>query len=521
MARKADDLLADLDQLGSEPTRKSTSSTKLTSRPKKAETAAGASAETNEDVLAELEAQLAAKPSGTSRPATPARLASSTASSNARGGKDEHTPASSGPTSARNSEDRARGAARSSGEAGRSYHQGQVAEESEDKDENVAASTSTAAAAAPASGGGWWGSMLGAATAAVKQAETLAKEIQGNEEAQKWAEQVRGNFKGLQSFGDDLRSRALPTFTTLISHIAPPISAHERLQIHLTHDIQHYPSLDPLVYSTFSRIMAQVEGGDLVVLQRGSENRSRPRTTSEQPSGYRGGILGSGGSGWTDGPWWREDHAKRELSIVPGLKEGSRLARVSAEAYAKEFFDARGGLEEAAKKASETLSETNPVRSSDIFLAIQAVSHTAIPEYFAADSRSEDTPNSTEAPKDDPEDLMTFAIYLHDPIHSLSFSTLTQPIPVQWAHWLDAPNTTSSESDPAGLPTSIQDIIAAGGVDPREWVAEWMEEVLALGVGVVAQKYVARRMGVGEGALGRGKQRVEDHGIGGEAARAI
>lgn len=199
MARKADDLLADLDQLGSEPssntTRKSTSSAKLASRTKKAENAA---AETDEDVLAELQAQLAAKPSGTSRPATPARLASSTGSSNARGGKDEHTPASSGPTSARTSEDRARGAARSSGEAGRSYHQAQVAEE---KDEDASASASAAPAAAPAAGGGWWGSMLGAATAAVKQAETLAKEIQGNEEAQKWAEQVRGNFKGLQSFG--------------------------------------------------------------------------------------------------------------------------------------------------------------------------------------------------------------------------------------------------------------------------------------------------------------------------------
>jgi hypothetical protein len=37
-----------------------------------------------------------------------------------------------------------------------------------------------------------------------------------------------------------------------------------------------------------------------------------------------------------------------------------------------------------------------------------------------------------------------------------------------------------------------------GGVDPRDWVAEWLEESLSLAVGVVAQRYVARRMGVGE-----------------------
>lgn len=58
-------------------------------------------------------------------------------------------------------------------------------------------------------------------------------------------------------------------------------------------------------------------------------------------------------------------------------------------------------------------------------------------------------------------------------------------------------------------------------MDPREWVAEWMEEILSLGVGVVAQRYVARRMGVGEGGLGRGKRRAQDEDISGEAARAI
>ena len=74
----------------------------------------------------------------------------------------------------------------------------------------------------------------------------------------------------------------------------------------------------------------------------------------------------------------------------------------------------------------------------------------------------------------------------------------------KWAAWLDA---SSASADEAALPESIQEIIAAGGVDPREWVAEWMEEILSLGVGVVAQRYVARRMGVGEGGLGRGKRK--------------
>ena len=51
------------------------------------------------------------------------------------------------------------------------------------------------------SGGGWWGGILSTASAAVKQAEALAKEIQHNEEAQRWAEQVKGNVGALRGFG--------------------------------------------------------------------------------------------------------------------------------------------------------------------------------------------------------------------------------------------------------------------------------------------------------------------------------
>ncbi|KAK4962293.1 hypothetical protein LTR66_012723, partial [Elasticomyces elasticus] len=89
--------------------------------------------------------------------------------------------------------------------------------------------------------------------------------------------------------------------------------------------------------------------------------------------------------------------------------------------------------------------------------------------------------------------------------------------PARWVDWLDA---ISELGD--GLPQTIREIIESGGVDPREWVAEWMEEALSLAVGIVAQRYVARRMGVGEGGIGRGKARirVEEEG-GGEAARAI
>lgn len=57
------------------------------------------------------------------------------------------------------------------------------------------------AAQEQSSGGGWWGGIFATATAAVKQAEALAKEIKKNEEAQRWAEQVKGNVGALRGLG--------------------------------------------------------------------------------------------------------------------------------------------------------------------------------------------------------------------------------------------------------------------------------------------------------------------------------
>jgi hypothetical protein len=275
--------------------------------------------------------------------------------------------------------------------------------------------------------------------------------------------------------------------------------------------------------------MAQVEGGDLLVIQRGHE--STARRNSEV--GYNGGSAG-----WSDGPWWRQTNEHRDLGSVKGLIEGTKLVRVSAEAYATEYFNSHGGLELAVQRATENLSESNPVRSSDIFLAVQAISHEAPDDLFQGPTKEKE--ESSVVDKEKPDELVSFAIYLHDPVHSITFHTLTQPIPAKWIGWLDAPSpmTPASPTSPShqksgffsqenedynpNLPEEIAEIIESGGVDPREWIAEWVEEVLTLGTGIVAQRYVARRMGVGEGGIGRGKARMEEviNDGGGEAARA-
>ncbi|KAH7377405.1 maintenance of telomere capping protein 1 [Pyrenochaeta sp. MPI-SDFR-AT-0127] len=471
--------------------------------------------EREDDALKELEElealekfQRPEAPRPASRPNTPKLSSSSTTSSNRRG-PGVVTPSSTG--SARTSEDRP-APPRKSGESARSFHQGITPTQ-----EEPVRPAPQQPVEEKQSGGSWWGGgwggIISTATAAAeqakKQAEAAYQEIQKNQEAQRWAEQVRGNVGALRGIGGELGKRALPTFTNILHTLAPPISQHERLQIHITHDLIGYPSLDPLIYQTFAGVMAQVEGGDLMVIQRGSESTQRGSI-----EGYRGG-----GGGWNDGPWWRHTD-KRDLSVVKGLVAGTKLARVSAETYANEFFAARGGVEEAAKQATEVLSETNPVRSSDIFISIQAISFAAQPDLFGSPSSPEEKEGGVEEQKEEDEQVL-FAIYLHDPIHGISFKAVSQSFPSKWVEWLDAPANTEAAGEELQLPQEIQEIIESGGVDPREWVSEWMEETINLSVGIVAQRYVARRMGVGEGGLGRGKAReaVVEAG-GGEAARA-
>ncbi|KAI9890203.1 MAG: hypothetical protein M1814_004365 [Vezdaea aestivalis] len=465
------------------------------------------SSQSEQDLLAELDSLAQQRPA--SRPQTP--------KVNTPGASGTATPKEA--LQGRAGEEKAQGnsLSRKSGEVSRAFHEGSTPDGPAGK--KASETQPSSGESTQATGGGWWGSVFATASAAVKTAEAAVKEIQQTEEAKRWTDQVKGiNVGTLRDLGGELRSRALPTFTTILQTIAPPISSHERLQIHITHDFVGYPSLDPLIYSTFSRVMAQVEGGDLMVIQKGQE--ASPRRDSDV------GFTGTSKSGWNDGPWWRSTGDQRSLSVVKGLVEGTKLAKASAESYATEYYSARGGVEEAAKQAAEVLSESNPVRRSDIFLAIQAISHEEQITLFGGPVQAKQEGGIVE-PEEIPENLTTFAIYLHDPIHGITFHTLSQSFPQRWVNWLDAPAPSQTTSEvqktvKAELPEEIAQIIAEGGVDPREWVSEWVEEVLLLGIGVMAQKYVARRMGVGEGGIGRGKARQEAvESGGGEAARAI
>ena len=188
-----DDIFADIPGDSGKPSVKSTKSTGR---------APAADQSSTDDLLEQLNVKdykpsERAKPG--SRPHTPHVGSTSTTPAGKSSPKQPGT--ATPPTEgARNSEEKAH--IRKSGESSRSFHTSFTPATTEEGGSPPERPTGVLEQAQQSSGGGgWWGAITATATAAVKQAETLAKEIQHNEEAQRWAEQVKANAGALRGFG--------------------------------------------------------------------------------------------------------------------------------------------------------------------------------------------------------------------------------------------------------------------------------------------------------------------------------
>ena len=211
-----EDLLAELGALGDEVAKKPPQT--------------GPSQQSEADLLAEL--GLPERPKPTSRPHTPRLQSNSTTPAPRASPKRAGfaTPTSNDGT--RISEEKA--PLRKSAESSRSLLNITTPATETDIELEPEKQQSSAPAPAPAkeqsSGGGWWGGIFATASAAVKQAEALAKEIQHNEEAQRWAEQVKGNVGALRGFGMPYAlSRFTPVLTAIQEENSAPVPCQHLL----------------------------------------------------------------------------------------------------------------------------------------------------------------------------------------------------------------------------------------------------------------------------------------------------
>ncbi|KAJ3515839.1 hypothetical protein NMY22_g14345 [Coprinellus aureogranulatus] len=282
------------------------------------------------------------------------------------------------------------------------------------------------------SGGGWgWGSVWSTASTAIQQARSvvdeqvkhLPKNLPKNELVQGWSESALEYGKKAQEYAknaqldkisQDFKRVGLSTLTDILNVVAPPISEHEVIQIWLSHDMQGYDGVESLVYRALTRILEQVEGGDLVV-NRGDE--SKPK------DGAPGG---------------------RQLNPVDGYESAVKLAQVEVESLVKN-----------KKKVHNPSDVSNPVTYSNVYIRIQP--------FFNHFKVSEGASHNAS----DPSNKLQFLIYLFDPEHELTHTSVTQAVSAKWIDiW-----------------------------DEYDWVEDLVADSLRLGVEVLGQDYVVSRMG--------------------------
>ncbi len=175
--------------------------------------------------------------------------------------------------------------------------------------------------------------------------------------------------------------------------------------------------------------MAQVEGGDLLVIQRGQDlpSAAQPRTrllpSSPVVSTPLAGAMDRGGAPPT------------RLAILVRSKAWSRVrsCAVLARKLTLPTISTSTGNRGCPLTSGRTGQREQPVRSSDLFLSVQAVRVDADNSLFAGTTATEKEKEASAILEDDADEQIYFAVYVLDPVHEIQFSTVSQPIPAKWA----------------------------------------------------------------------------------------
>ncbi|KIK71307.1 hypothetical protein GYMLUDRAFT_66514 [Collybiopsis luxurians FD-317 M1] len=263
----------------------------------------------------------------------------------------------------------------------------------------ASAETSEPAPAAASKGGWGWGSVWTTASVALQQARTVVdeqvKNLPTNEQAQKWREGVMEYAKShqLDKLGQDFKRVGLSTLTDILNVVAPPISEHEVIQVWLSHDMRGYDGIENLVYRSMSRILEQVEGGDLIV-NRGEESR---------PKEEAGSVA-------------------RDLNTVEGYEAAIKLSQANLD----ELIKIKDAVLQAKKQNASSLQ--SPTSYSYVYLRVQPF----LTSYSVPSTSSLATTEGSAPSEQSKQQHLQFLLYLCDPEHNLIHSTITQAVPGAW-----------------------------------------------------------------------------------------
>ncbi|KAL9938753.1 hypothetical protein V8E36_002472 [Tilletia maclaganii] len=262
-----------------------------------------------------------------------------------------------------------------------------------------------------------------AAQQATAQAAAAAQGVLGR--GFKFAEGVRGYVKesGWDKIGEDLTRAGRKGLKDIINAVAPPISAHEVLQVTLSHDMIGYDGIETVVFQVLAKVMEQVDRNDIEHQLVVNKAHNRP-----------GGSLPK-----------QQDEAGAEQNTDLNAVEGFEAAFKLAEAELAALIKARpasvpepagassqtpapvpasaSGTAPAPDQSGDSKSLTLPVTECPLFIRVQPL---VAPLPGAPESTS-----STASPSAASKYLF-FVILLHDPLHGLRHQVISSSIPWSW-----------------------------------------------------------------------------------------
>jgi hypothetical protein len=316
----------------------------------------------------------------------------------------------------------------------------------------------------------WWSS---SGSSAVNSLWNNAKSIQqkASQEASKLANEAT------KKLGDEKENveRRVNAFKFLSENFESILNGlnvdqyDEFLKIHLIHDLVNFNGLEGVIKSQFKKVLKQVQGDIFIeVVKQGTVSKAGERRYSvgahdgvKKLNLFEGGVVDGDKLNW----------ANLKSSIQSTEKPIEKPA---------EKEKPTGDEKVEAEAEAEAQTDLNMSRIFIAVLAVHPAGKTNDSEFDTIDSHS---PTSFQ-----------FRVILKDIGHNISIVSETQSFPIQWAKWIEY-NDEKPEKKDSQKKEEEEEEDTDDEVDPAEWVKDWIDQGLALTIGVLAQEYVVKRMG--------------------------
>lgn len=261
--------------------------------------------------------------------------------------------------------------------------------------------------------GGWWSSATKLADQARAEIERRAQSEQAKELSQRgWglAQGVRGYVEksGWDKIGEDLGKVGKRGWTEVVNAVAPPISAHEVIQVTLSHDMVGFDGVPDVTFKVLSRVLETqqlVESGveQQLVVNKAPESR-------KNSSAVEGKEQGSTEAGSEDA---------RDMNAIRGFAEAWKIADSSLSKLIAEH-------DSDTSQAQAPNSLSVPVTKCPIFVRIQPCLSPLVGANEGPEAAQAGQTSSRS------QEHVHFLILLQDPTHGLSHRSVSQSVPSSW-----------------------------------------------------------------------------------------